>query len=242
MKLGLGLSIPGIAAQGGNQGERILSTAKHLYDARRGSAFTDYGTGGANGAATDVTHATKWWTFNGSSSVVTLWAPASIALGATDNATIVVAFRRTQGTVNAGIGAILSSKDEIALTAKGFRVVLNTSGAGARPDLQVGDGTLSAAKAGTGFQAINGTVIVGVGTFGTSLVSWHLNGTQIGTTDRSSVGDATASTAAAVTAGRNAVGAEQWYDGDVGLIAAFSRQLTATERAAVTATLRSAFA
>jgi len=240
MKLGLGLSIPGIAAQQGKQGERILSTAKHLYDARRGSTWTDYGTDGtATGAATDVTHSGKWWSFNGSSSYVNLWGVSSIPLTASSNAWFVVVARRTSASNPSALGSVLGYKNGTTAANAGFRLTCSTSSV---LSLSVGDGTNSETKTSTGVALKDSTVLVTTARFTASEIAMVINNTTMGTTSRGSVVDASPTTITTARAGANSHSLTGYLDVDIGLIAAFTSVPSAAERAAVVTSLQAAFA
>jgi hypothetical protein len=239
MKLGLGLSIPGVAAQGGNQGERILSTAKHLYDARRGSAFTDYGTSPTNGTATDVTHSGKWWSFNGTSSYVNLWGVASIPLTDASNAWFVVVARRTSASNPAALGSVLGYKNGTTAANAGFRITCSTTSA---LSLSVGDGTNSETKTSTGVALKDSTVLVTTARFTPTEIALVVNNTGMGTTSRGSVVDASPTTITTARAGANSHSVSGFLDVQIGLIAAFTSVPSAAERAVVVTSLQAAFA
>jgi hypothetical protein len=228
MRIGLGLGVTRLG--GGDPVDRALSGFKHVYDARKGSAFTDYGTGDADGTATDVTHSGKWWTFNGSSSRADLFARPSITLGATDEATFLYVVRRPGGNPAAN-EVVFAYKNSTSAASAGFRTVVNTTSVA---QTSAGDGTNSVTKNST--PAVNsGTLCVFVVRFKASYVSTWLNGSAGSSdTSRGSVADATPTTAANARAGAQSGTLANYLTGDIGLVAATQRWLDDTEATTVT--------
>jgi hypothetical protein len=221
MRIGLGLGVTRLG--GGDPVDRALAGFKHIYDARKGATFTDYGTGDADGTASNISHSGNWWSFNGSGSYADLWANGSISLAADASATFVLVLRRTSES-NPNVTRVpFSYKDDVVAADRGPRFGLTTAG---NLSAIVGDGTTSTTKTTSGVTFTSSAVRV-VTLLVASTVELRVDGTLYGTTTRT-VADATPNTVGA-RLGANASALTSPWDGDVGLCAAAQRALSSTE-------------
>lgn len=228
MKLGLGLSLPGVAAMGGKLGQKLMSSADFQVDAvRSGGAFTDLGPNALtitnNGT---VYNAGGWWEFTSGDSLAvadnSLWTLAS-----GDTMTVVVKARWPSAT-NA---PRLFSNDAGYSTGLRFYIE-NTDANKVYFGIHTGGGfNFAPTAAGPTFNTWH--VCTGLVPAVGGAVQVRVNGT---TATGSSRGG-TSVDPAAPRIGSHQSGTNNFFVGDIACVYAWRRLLSADELAAVEAAL-----